>query len=203
MFDLKLIRENTAMVKEALAHRKDSAPVDEILAIDAELRQKLTRLEELRHARKGGKLAPEQGRRLRDQISALEAATAEMDAKMKDLLLRVPNLPDESVPVGTSEEDNVIIRTVGQPPERSFNPLAHWELGEKLGIIDFERGVKISGRRFYVLNGLGARLQRALISFFLDTHTFEHGYKEVYLPFMVKRDTMQASGNLPKFADNL
>jgi seryl-tRNA synthetase len=163
----------------------------------------LSQLEELRHARKGGKLAPEEGRKLRDQATALETETNEMDAKMKDLLLRVPNMPDASVPVGSSEEDNVVVRTMGEAPQMDFKPLAHWELGEKLGIIDFERGVKLSGSRFYVLNGMGARLQRALISFFLDTHTFEHGYKEVYLPFMVKRETMQASGNLPKFADNL
>jgi seryl-tRNA synthetase len=203
MFDLKLIRDNPDMVREALAHRKDTGPIDEILAIDAERRLKITALEELRHARKGGKMDPEAGRKLRDQITALETEATEMDAKMKDLLLRVPNMPDSSVPVGSSEEDNVIIRTVGEAPQMDFKPLAHWELGEKLGIIDFERGVKLSGSRFYVLNTWGARLQRALISFFLDTHTFEHGYKEVYLPFMVKRETMQASGNLPKFADNL
>jgi seryl-tRNA synthetase len=105
--------------------------------------------------------------------------------------------------VGTSEEDNIIVRSWGEPAKFDFQPLPHWELGEKLGIIDFERGVKLSGTRFYVLNGAGARLQRALISFFLDVHTREHGYKEVYLPFMVKKDVMQASGNLPKFADNL
>jgi seryl-tRNA synthetase len=112
-------------------------------------------------------------------------------------------MPDESVPVGTSEEDNVIVRTIGEPPKFDFPALPHWELGEKLGIIDFDRGVKISGTRFYILNGLGARLQRSLISYFLDVHTRQHSYKEVYLPFMVKKETMQASGNLPKFADNL
>jgi seryl-tRNA synthetase len=203
MFDLRLIRDNPDLVKASLAHRKDTAPIDEILALDTARRQKITQLEELRHARKGGKMAPEEGRKLRDQATALETETNEMDAKMKDLLLRVPNMPDDSVPVGTSEEDNVVVRTVGEAPKMDFKPRPHWELAEKLGIIDFERGVKLSGSRFYVLNGLGARLQRALISFFLDTHTFEHGYKEVYLPFMVKRETMQASGNLPKFADNL
>jgi seryl-tRNA synthetase len=203
MFDLKTIRDNPDLVKESLSHRKDTAPIDEILALDTERRQKLTALEEFRHARKGGKMAPEEGRRLRDQINALEVAATEMDARMKDLLLRVPNMPDTSVPVGTSEEDNVIVRTIGEAPKMDFQPKPHWELGEKLGIIDFERGVKLSGSRFYVLSGWGARLQRALISFFLDTHTFQHGYKEVYLPFMVKRETMQASGNLPKFADNL
>jgi seryl-tRNA synthetase len=203
MFDLKLIRDNPDLVRESLSHRKDNAPIDDIIKLDQERRQKLTELEELRHTRKGGKMAPEEGRKLRDQISTLETTTNEMDARMKDLLLRVPNMPDVSVPIGTSEEDNVVVRTIGEPPKFDFKPLAHWELGEKLGIIDFDRGVKLSGTRFYVLNGLGARLQRALISFFLDTHTFQHSYKEVYLPFMVKRDTMQNSGNLPKFADNL
>jgi seryl-tRNA synthetase len=203
MFDIKTIRDNPDLVRESLAHRKDTASIDEIIKIDQDKRQKLTQLEELRHSRKGGKMDPETGRKLRDQINALETETNEMEEKLKDLLLRVPNMPDASVPVGTSEEDNVIVRTIGEPPKMDFKPLAHWELGEKLGIIDFDRGVKLSGSRFYVLNGLGARLQRALISFFLDTHTFEHCYKEVYLPFMVKRDTMQSSGNLPKFADNL
>jgi seryl-tRNA synthetase len=203
MFDLKLIRDNPDMVREALAHRKDSAPIDEIIKMDQERRQKITQLEDLRHARKGGKMSPEEGRKLRDTISNLEAETNALDEKLKNLLLHVPNMPDTSVPVGSSEEDNVVLRTIGEPPKFDFQPLPHWELGEKLGIIDFERGVKISGTRFYVLDGWGARLQRALISFFLDLHTFQHGYKEVYLPFMVKRETMQASGNLPKFADNL
>lgn len=203
MFDLKLIRDNPDLVRESLAHRKDDAPIDEIIKLDQERRQKITQLEEFRHARKGGKMSPEEGRKLRETINNVEAETNLLEEKLKELLLRVPNLPDASVKVGTSEEDNVIVRIIGEPPVFNFKPLPHWELGEKLGIIDFERGVKISGSRFYVLNGLGARLQRALISFFLDTHTRQHGYKEVYLPFMVKRETMQASGNLPKFADNL
>jgi seryl-tRNA synthetase len=202
MFDIKLIRDNPEMVKEALSHRKDTANIDEIVNLDKERRSKLTQLEELRRARKGGKMAPEEGRKLRDTINNLEVETNTMDEKLTDLLLRVPNLPDESVPVGTSEEDNVIVKTTGET-KLDFPAKPHWELGEKLGLIDFDRGVKISGTRFYILNGLGARLQRALISFFLDLHTREHNYKEVYLPFMVKKETMQASGNLPKFADNL
>jgi seryl-tRNA synthetase len=203
MFDLKLIRDNPELVRDSLAHRKDTAGVDDIVIIDRDRRKKLSELEELRHTRKGGKMAPEEGRKLREQINALETETNEMDGKLKDLLLRVPNMPDSSVPVGSSEEDNVIVRQIGEPPKFDFKAAAHWELGEQLGIIDFDRGVKLSGTRFYVLNGMGARLQRALISFFLDTHTFQHQYQEVYLPFMVKRDTMQNSGNLPKFADNL
>ncbi len=203
MFDLKLIRDNPQLVKESLAHRKDSAPIDEIYALDQERRRKLNELENLRHTRKGGKMSPEEGRQLRDQISSLDAETNRLDEQLKDLLLRVPNMPDPSVPVGSSEEDNVVVRSWGSQPSFEFEAQPHWSLGEKLGIIDFDRGVKLSGTRFYVLNGWGARLQRALISFFLDTHTFSHHYREVYLPFMVKKETMQASGNLPKFADNL
>jgi seryl-tRNA synthetase len=203
MLDLKFIRDNTDQVREAISHRKDNAPLDEILTLDKERRQRLTELEELRHARKGGKMSPEEGRKLREKINNLESESSALEEKLHDLVLRIPNIPDVSVPVGNTEEDNVVIRSWGSPPQFDFKPLPHWDLGEKLGIIDFERGVKLSGTRFYVLNGLGARLQRALISFFLDVHTREHGYKEVYLPFMVKKDTMQASGNLPKFADNL
>ncbi len=203
MLDLKFIRDNPDLVRESLAHRKDTAPVDDILKLDLERRQKLTELENLRHARKGGKMDAEQGRQLRDQINHLEADSNALEEKLKDLLLRVPNIPDASVPIGTSEEDNVVVRSWGEPSKFDFKPLPHWELGGNLGIIDFDRGVKLSGTRFYILDGLGARLQRALITFFLDTHTQDHGYKEVYLPFMVKQETMQASGNLPKFADNL
>lgn len=203
MLDLKLIRDNPEDVRNAISHRKDSAPIDEILTVDQERRQKLTELEELRHTRKGGKMDAEEGRRLRDQISHLEAESNQLNEKLTNLLLTVPNIPDESVPIGSSEDDNVIARSWGKPAEFSFQPLTHWELGEKLGIIDFDRGVKLAGTRFYVLNGLGARLQRALISFFLDIHTLQHSYQEVYLPFMVKKDVMQNSGNLPKFADNL
>lgn len=203
MFDLKLIRDNPEMVKESLAHRKDTAPIDEIVALDQGRRQRLTELENLRHARKGGKMAADEGRRLRDQITTLEAESNSMDEKLRDLLLSVPNMPDSSVPVGTSEEDNVVVRSWGSLPQFDFPVLPHWDLGQALGIIDFDRGVKLSGTRFYVLGGWGARLQRALISFFLDVHTFDHHYKEVYLPYMVKKETMQASGNLPKFVDNL
>jgi len=203
MLDLKYIRDNPDLVREAISHRKDLAPIDEILVADKERREILTELENLRHSRKGGRMDAEQGRKLRDQVNLLESQSSDLDSKLKDYLLRVPNIPDVSVPVGTTEEDNVIVRNWGEPTKFDFKALPHWELGEKLGIIDFERGVRLSGTRFYVLNGAGARLQRALISFFLDMHTWEHGYKEVYLPFMVKQETMQASGNLPKFADNL
>jgi len=142
-------------------------------------------------------------RRLGDRIDALENRIAELEAQLEDQLLRLPNIPAPDVPVGKGPEDNVIVRSWGNPREFAFSPLPHWELGERLGIIDFERGVKLSGSRFYVLRGAGARLQRALIAFMLDLHTKEHGYTEIYPPFMVKRQCMVGSGNLPKFADNL
>jgi seryl-tRNA synthetase len=140
---------------------------------------------------------------LRDQIRTLEEEVRSLDGQLEELLLQVPNLPHSTVPVGSGEDDDVVVRSWGEPRKFDFEPAPHWKLGESLGIIDFERGVKLSGSRFYILKGLGARLQRALISFFLDLHTAEHGYSEIYPPFMVKRECMVGSGNLPKFADNL
>jgi seryl-tRNA synthetase len=142
-------------------------------------------------------------RELGEQISSLQQQTREAKAGLDRLLLELPNIPHPTVRLGGGADDNVIVRTCGKPRQLSFEPLPHWELGEKLDIIDFRRGVKLSGSRFYVLKGLGARLQRALISFMLDIQANEHGYKEVYLPCMVKRECMVGSGNLPKFGDNL
>ncbi len=208
MIDLKYIRENAAEVRAAISCRKDSAPLDEILALDAERRDKMALLEEKRRARKeiartAQKESSDEGKLLRDMIKSLEDRLREIDGQLGELLLQVPNIPQPSVPRGTSEEDNVIVRSWGEPRCFSFTAQPHWELGEKLGIIDFERGVKLSGTRFYILMGLGARLQRAVITLMLDLHTKESDYTEVYPPYMVKRDVMTASGNLPKFADNL
>jgi len=210
MLDLKFIRENSKIVEKALKNRRDSAPIDEILRLDAERRQKLLELESLRHTRKEAskerrtdKTSAEEARDLRVMIRDFEEEVKSLDGQLEELLLQVPNVPHPSVPVGKSEEDNVVVRTWGEPKKFSFTPAPHWKLGEALGIIDFERGVRLSGTRFYVLNGLGARLQRALIWFMLDLHTSQHGYRECYPPFMVKRDCLVGSGQLPKFADNL
>jgi seryl-tRNA synthetase len=207
MLDLKFIRENPALVREALVNRQDSAPLDEILGLDQERRQQISALEELRHARKETarekKAAADEGRKIRDQIRTLEEAVRNLDNQLQELLLQLPNIPQPTVPVGSGEEDNVVVRSWGEPKKFDFEPAPHWKLGEDLDIIDFDRGVKLAGTRFYVLKGLGARLQRALITFMLDLHTGEHGYREIYPPFMVKRETMTGSGNLPKFADNL
>jgi len=208
MLDLKFIRENTELVRQAIANRQTTAPLDEILEFDSQRRQQILELENLRHVRKEaarekGAVSSGEGRDLRGQIRALEEEVRGLDAQLEELLLQVPNLLHPTVPVGKDEDDSVVVRSWGEPRSFDFEPAPHWKLGESLGIIDFERGVKLSGSRFYVLKGLGARLQRALISFMLDLHTTEHGYSEIYPPFMVKRECMVGSGNLPKFADNL
>ena len=214
MIDIRLIRENPELVRQGLERRGDAFVLDEILEIDARYRNLLRRTEELRakHNETSKQLArskersPQfiaQMRQLGEQISSLQQQTKETKASVDCLLLELPNIPHPSVPEGKSESDNVAVRAWGKPKELPFKPLPHWELGEKLGILDFQRGVKLSGTRFYVLKGLGARLQRALISFMLDVHVNEHGYKEIYLPSMVKRECMESSGHLPKFAENL
>ncbi|HUV44692.1 MAG TPA: serine--tRNA ligase [Dehalococcoidales bacterium] len=207
MLDLRFIRENPDVVREALANRNDTAPIDEILELDTERRRKVQELEDLRRARKevarDRQAAAEKGRELRGQIHDLEETVRGIEQKLNDLLLQVPNIPDASVPVGKDEADNIVLRQWGEPKTFDFDPAPHWTLGESLDIIDFERGVKLSGSRFYVLKGLGARLQRALIAFMLDLHTGEHGYQEIYPPFMVKQECMVGAGQLPKFADNI
>jgi len=214
MLDIKLIRENPELVRQALEKRGDSFALDSILEIDVRYRSLLRQTEELRakHKEASKQLSKSkekppqriaQMRQLGEQVSSLQQQTKKAKADLDSLLLELPNIPHPSVPLGRGADDNVVVRTWGKPGEFSFEPLPHWELGEKLGIIDFQQGVKLSGTRFYVLKGLGARLQRALISFMLDTHVNEHGYKEIYPPFMVKRECMVGSGNLPKFGDNL
>jgi seryl-tRNA synthetase len=208
MLDIRFIRENPDAVRQALAARNDNAPLDEILALDAERRQKIAEQEELHRAKKEAArqshgASSEGGRELRDHVKAVEDRLRDIDAKLSELLLQIPNIPQPSVPIGKSEDDYIIERYWGEQPKFDFAPKPHWDLCEKLGIIDFERGVKLSGTRFYILKGLGARLERAVISLMLDMHTREGNYHEIYPPWMVKRDIMTASGNLPKFADNL
>lgn len=208
MLDIKLIREDPEYVRKAIANRQDTAPLDEILETDAKRRESVAELEELRRSRKQASRerkadAAEEGRALRNKIRDVEETVKDLETKLTELLLQMPNIPDPKVPVGKDAEDNVVIRNWGQPKKLTFEPKPHWDLGESLGIIDFERGVKLSGSRFYVLRGLGARLQRAIIAFMLDLHTQEHGYREIYPPYMVKRDCLVGAGQLPKFVDNL
>jgi seryl-tRNA synthetase len=214
VLDIKLIREEPDLVRQGLEKRGDSYALDSIIELDGRYRNLLRQTEELRarHNESSKQLStskekpPEligQMRQLGEQISSLQQQTKEAKAELDSLLLELPNIPHPSVPLGRGAAHNVEVRTWGKPRESPFKPLPHWELGEKLGIIDFQQGVKLSGTRFYVLRGLGARLQRALISFMLDVHVDEHGYKEIHPPFMVKRECMIGSGNLPKFGDNL
>lgn len=214
MLDIKLIRESPGVVRQALEKRGDTFALENILETDEHHRHLLRQVELLRSQHnqvskqlgttkeKPPQLIAEM-RKLGEQISALQQETSQVKANLESLLLALPNIPHPSVPLGKNESNNIVVRSWGEPREFSFKPLPHWELGEKLGIIDFQRGVKLSGTRFYVLKGLGAHLQRALISFMLDLHVTEHGYKEIYPPFMVKRECMVGSGNLPKFSDNL
>ncbi len=217
MLDIKLIRDNPEQVKEQLAMvGVPGADVDALLDVDRVRRASMGEVEALRAERtKRSKeiqkisdpderdKAVRPMRALGEQVSQLEKQLAQQEEDFQQQLLELPNLPHPDVPVGKDEEENIIIRTEGELPAFSFSPRPHWELGEALGIIDFERGVKISGSRFYVLKGLGARLQRALINWMLDLHVDEHGYTEIYPPVMVKRDCLVGTGNLPKFGDNL
>ncbi len=214
MLDIKLIRESPEVVRQALEKRGNTFALENILETDEHHRHLLRQVELLRSQHnqvskqlgttkeKPPQLIAEM-RKLGEQISALQQETSQVKADLESLLLELPNIPHPSVPLGKNESNNIVVRSWGEPREFSFKPLPHWELGEKLGIIDFQRGVKLSGTRFYVLKGLGAHLQRALISFMLDLHVTEHSYKEIYPPFMVRRECMVGSGNLPKFSDNL
>ncbi len=214
MLDIKLIRDNPDVVRKALQNRGESITLDQIISLDERRRKLLHDMETLRAQRNEvskqiGKMADKPSkliaemRELGEKVTSLEAEINQGESELDDLLLRLPNIPAADVPVGKDSQDNIVVRSWGKPPAISFKPLPHWELAEKLDIIDFQRGVKLSGSRFYVLKGQGARLQRALITFMLDLHVKEHGYTEIYPPFMVKRECMVGSGNLPKFADNL
>ena len=216
MLDINLIRENPDLVRTALKNRQmESSFVDDILRLDEKRRTLLTQVEQLKAERNTvskeiGKMkdAAERERKIAamrevgDKIATLDKEVADVEAELTSLTSALPNIPDERTPIGASEEENIVLRTVGQIPEFDFEPKPHWDLGPALGVIDFERGTKITGSRFYVLSGAGARLQRALIAFMLDLH-IRQGYTEKYLPFMVKYDTVFGAGQLPKFADNL
>lgn len=220
MLDIKMMREHREDVLAAMiALGASDAPVAAALELDERRRAILSRVEALRAERNAGSKQVGQlmreskraeGEAIRErmtaighEIDALDQELAAVELGFNDAMLRIPNLPHASVPVGRDETENVTIRSEGEPPRFDFQPLPHWDLGVALGIIDFERGVKLSGSRFYVLKGAGARLQRALIAWMLDVHTQRHGYTEIYPPYMVKSDILVGTGNLPKFGDNL
>jgi seryl-tRNA synthetase len=216
MLDIRLIREQTDFVKAELGKAGvDPIEIDRVVACDNQRRRLQHELDELRaqrtrESKELGRMAPEEReprrlemRALGDRIAASEQKLAEVEAGCIELMLGIRNIPRPYVPVGRGEADNKVVRVEGEPRKFEFKPAPHWELGEKLGIIDFERGVKLSGTRFYLLAGLGARLERALIAFMLDLKTREQGYLEIAPPLMVNTATATSTGHLPKNADTM
>lgn len=219
MLDLNYIRQNPDEVKARLADLNTEAPIDEILQLDQQRRDLLKEVEALRQERNSGSKAIGQLMRegkkaeaetqkqrmteIGDKISELDETLRQVEADLLDKQLWVPNMPGPGVPVGPDEHHNVEVRRWGQPRQFDFTPQPHWDLGEALGIIDFERGVKMSGTRFYVYKGAGALLHRALANWFVDVGVNDHGYTLIYPPFMVREQAMVGAAHLPKFRDNM
>ena len=218
MLSIELIRRDPELVRQALARRGEDGSLAGLLDLDARRRVAISRGDELRarrnqasreigQLRAAGQDAPaavvREMREVGEQINGLEQEVKDLEEQIHAILLELPNLPRPDVPEGLSEEQNRIARQWGEPQTLGFPAKPHWDLAEELGIIDFQRGVKLSGSRFYTMSGYGARLERALIGWMLDLHTGEHGYTELALPILVRREVMEGSGNLPKFADNL
>jgi seryl-tRNA synthetase len=218
MLDVKLLRNDYDKVAKALNNR--GASLDLIAGfpkLDISRREKLTESEQLKNRRnvvsqdvaklkKSGESADDliaEMRNVNDRIKLLDDEVRDIEAEMDTLLLSIPNVPHESVPIGASEADNVILRTEGQPREFEYDPKAHWDIGLELGILDFEAAAKVTGSRFVFYKGLGARLERALINFMMDLHSDKHGYEEVLPPYIVNRDSLVGTGQLPKFEEDL
>jgi len=221
VIDIKAVRREPERIKELLSRRDKvyAEMVDELLAVDRERRALITEIENLQSKRNKlskeiGKLFKEGKREealkikgeveeISEKVKRLEKELKEVEARFNRLILSIPNPPHPSVPIGEDEEDNVVVRVWGEKPEFDFEPLPHWEIAEKLGILDFERATKLAGSRFVVYKKWGAKLERALINFMLDLHTTEHGYEEVIPPFLVNTKTMTGTGQLPKFEEDL
>ncbi len=217
MLDIKRIRMNAEEVKDALKKRHGDYPIDKVLELDEKRRKIIIEVEEKKarqnqvskeipKLKKEGKDATEvlkEMKEISENVKELDSEIKKIDISIKDLLLNIPNTPHDTVVEGLSDEDNVEIRKYGTPREFEFEPKAHWDLSTDLGILDFERASKITGTRFSIFKGLGARLERAIISFMLDLHTSEHGYTEMLTPFMVNRDSMIGTGQLPKFEEDM
>jgi len=217
MLGTKFVRQNLQAVEQALAARGEKADLELFISCDAQRREVLLEIEELRHRRnvvsdqiadmkKKGEDAESlvvEMREVAAKIKDLDKSLAEYEAKSEEILLGLPNLPHSSVPIGKDESENPVIKTVGDRPDFDFEPQNHWTIGENLKILDFEAAAKITGARFPLYFGAGARMERALINFMLDIHTTQHGYQETLPPFIVNRDSMTGTGQLPKFAEDL
>jgi len=216
MLDIKLIRQEPEKVKAALARRKEEDKIDELLKLDGERRDALYEAEQLKSKqnavskqipqikKEGGDVAPifEEMKKLSEEIKTLDGKVRELEETIDAMMLRIPNIPNETVPDGDTDEDNVEIRKFSEPTKFDFEPQAHWDLGEKLDILDFGKAAKITGARFTVYKDLGARLERAVINYFLNMHTEQHGYTEIFPPYMVHRNSMVGTGQLPKFEED-
>jgi seryl-tRNA synthetase len=217
MLDLKFVRSSPEKVQEALASRGAKVSLTAFLQLEEQRREKLYVVEQMKNRRnvvseeigrlkKAGKDAPDIVGEMRDlsrSIKEKDEEIKEIENSLQTILLDIPNMPHESVPVGESAADNPVVRAWGQPRDFGFTPKPHWEIGEDLNILDFERGGKVTGARFCFYRGPGARLERAVFSFMLDLHTNEHGYVEIFPPFLVNRDSMIGTGQLPKFAEDM
>ena len=217
MLDMKFVRENPELVVEAVKRRNGNLDLTEFLELDKKRREITVQVETLKSERntasqeigklkKAGQDATEQMaavRALGDKIAEDDKELKAIEVRLKEILLTIPNIPADDVPVGADDSANPVVRTWGEPGKFDFEPKAHWDIGEGLNIIDFERGVKVSGTRYIFYRGLGARLERAVISFFLDLHTEKHGYTEMFPPFIVNGASMQGTGQLPKFAEDM
>ncbi|MEL7635756.1 MULTISPECIES: serine--tRNA ligase [Sporomusa] len=217
MLDIKFLRDNPEKVEQALQNRGAAMSLDEFLGREKERRELLAEVEVLKNKRntvsqeiskkkKAGENADDmivEMREVGDRIGVIDARVKETEAALAAILMNIPNMPHQSVPVGKDEQDNPEIRRWGTPREFAFEPKPHWEIGEKLGILDFERGGKVTGARFTFYKGLGSRLERSLINFMLDLHTKEHGYTEFFPPFIVNEASMIGTGQLPKFAQDM
>ena len=217
MLDLKFVRDNLPVVEQALKNRNASVDLSEFIGLDKKRRELLVEVEAMKSRRntvsqevsrlkKAGQDAQElilEMRGVGDRIASMDTEVKEIETKLTSILLYIPNIPHTSVPVGADEEANPEVRRWGEPRKFDKAPLAHWEIGEKLGILDFERGGKVSGARFTFYKGLGSRLERAVYNFMLDVHTQEHGYTEIFPPYIVNKDSMLGTGQLPKFAEDM
>jgi seryl-tRNA synthetase len=216
VIDIRLLRENPDEVRAAYARLGGDIDLGPVILQDSLLRDlknesQTMQAEQNRLSKEIGKAAPGEAREaakaasaaIKAKIEGMQAQLEAAEARLDEILLNLPNLPHPSVPVGKDDSENKVVREEGKKRDYAFAPQPHWDLGTKLGIIDFERGVKISGSRFYVLKSWGARLQRALITYMLDLHTQKHGYVEIYPPYMVRRECLVGTGNLPKFGENL
>jgi seryl-tRNA synthetase len=217
MLDIKFIRNNVEKVKKAIEQKNDFADIDQLLEMDAEKRKIMTEVEELKHRR--NKVSEDIGRmkkqkqdaaqfitemkNVSDRIKELDEKVKSFDQQIYEILIRIPNIPHDTVPVGKDAAANVEIKQWGKLPTKDFKAIPHWDIGEKFDILDFSGGSRVAGSSFINYKGLGARLQRALIYFMLDLHIKKHGYTEVYPPFLVNRESMFGTGQLPKLEEDM